>query len=37
MQFIDHKEFVTITLDLDEEVIIVYVAYLGAKMLIYLA
>lgn len=36
VQLIDYKEFAITALNLDEKAFIVYVAYLGAEMLIYL-
>lgn len=37
MQIIDWKKFVAVTLALKKEAFVIYVAYLGPKILIYLA
>lgn len=37
MQIIGQKEFVAIASDPGKEILVIYVAYLTAKMLIYLA
>lgn len=37
MQLINWKKFVTVILDLSKKAIIIYIAYIKAKMIIYLA